>query len=122
MAPNEGGSSKPLRTYMPRRGPERDGADEGVCRTNSGNKYAAPHGFRVRAPPPARPGAALAKGGPVVGLLGVLGAGQTNLQLTEPLLWTMLAISVAGAIVTFAFLVYAVWKFRDPKTRRRRYG
>ncbi len=107
---------------MPRPGRERDGADKAVCRTNSGNKYAAPHGFRVRAAPPARPGTALAKGGTVVGLLGVLGAGQTNLQLTEPLLWTMLAISVAGSIVTFAFLVYAVWKFRDPKTRRRRYG
>jgi heme/copper-type cytochrome/quinol oxidase subunit 2 len=47
---------------------------------------------------------------------------STNLELTTPLLWTMLAISVAGAIVTFAFLVYAVWKFRDPAARRRRYG
>jgi hypothetical protein len=122
VAPNEGGSSKPLRTYTPRPGRGRDGAGEAECRTNSGNKYAAPHGFRVRALPPAGPGAALAKGGTVVGLLGALGAGQTNLQLTEPLLWTMLGISVAGAIVTFAFLVYAVWKFRDPKTRRRRYG
>jgi hypothetical protein len=34
----------------------------------------------------------------------------------------MIGISVAGAIVTFSFLVYAVWRFRDPKTRRRRYG
>ncbi len=53
---------------------------------------------------------------------GAWGAGETNLQLTEPLLWVMIAISVAGAIVTFSFLVYAVWRFRDPKTRRRRYG
>jgi hypothetical protein len=34
----------------------------------------------------------------------------------------MLGISVAGAIVTFAFLVYAVWKFRDPKMKGRRHG
>lgn len=46
----------------------------------------------------------------------------SNLQLTDPLLWTMIAISAAGAIVTFAFLVYAVLRFRDPATRRRRYG
>jgi hypothetical protein len=47
---------------------------------------------------------------------------ETNLQITEPLLWTIIAISVAGAIVTFAFLVYALWKFRDPTVKRRRYG
>jgi hypothetical protein len=47
---------------------------------------------------------------------------ETNLQLTTPLLWTVVAVSVAGSIVTFAFLVYAVWKFRDPAVRRRRYG
>ncbi len=49
-------------------------------------------------------------------------SGETNLQLTTPLLWTMIAISVAGAIVTFSFLVYALWRYRDPGTRRRRYG
>ena len=56
------------------------------------------------------------------GFLVPLVAGETNLQLTEPLLWAMIAISSAGAIVTFAFLVYALWKFRDPAVRRRRYG
>ncbi len=51
-----------------------------------------------------------------------LWAAETNLQLTEPLVWVMLGISVAGAIVTFGYLVYAVWKFRDPTKRGRRYG
>lgn len=58
----------------------------------------------------------------LVGAVAILTAGETNLQLTTPLLWTIIAISVAGAIVTFAFLVYAVWRFRDPSVRRRRYG
>ncbi|MGB6500568.1 MAG: hypothetical protein WBG19_04095 [Thermoplasmata archaeon] len=49
-------------------------------------------------------------------------AGETNLQLTQPLLWALIAISSAGAIVTFSFLVYALWRFRDPTARRRRYG
>jgi uncharacterized membrane protein YbhN (UPF0104 family) len=59
------------------------------------------------------------------GLLGPaarVGAGETNLQLTSPLVWVMVAISAAGSIVTFAFLVYALWKFRDPAVKRRRYG
>jgi len=49
-------------------------------------------------------------------------ASESNLGLTSPLVWVMVAISAAGAIVTFSFLVYAVVKFRDPATRRRRYG
>jgi NhaP-type Na+/H+ or K+/H+ antiporter len=49
-------------------------------------------------------------------------AGQTDLQEITPLVWVILAISVGGAIITFAFLAYAVWKFRDPATRGRRYG
>ncbi|HTP55974.1 MAG TPA: hypothetical protein VML53_04815 [Thermoplasmata archaeon] len=66
--------------------------------------------------PSVGPAAAVLAGvGPLVGT-------ETNLQLTEPLLWAMIAISTAGAIVTFAFLVYALWKFRDPAVRRRRYG
>src|SRR5208282_2764507 len=52
----------------PRRGDKP--LDVGLCRTNSGNKYAATHGSRVRASPPVRPGTALANGGAVVGLLG----------------------------------------------------
>lgn len=59
---------------------------------------------------------------PAIAFVGVLASGQTNLEQTSDLVWVMLGISVAGAIVTFAFLVYAVWKFRDPKVKRRRYG
>jgi len=54
--------------------------------------------------------------------LAWVGTGPTNLQETNDLLWVMIGISVAGAIVTFAFLVYAVWKWRDPVANRRRYG
>jgi hypothetical protein len=54
--------------------------------------------------------------------LALLASGESNLQETNALLWVMIGISVAGAIVTFAFLVYSVVRFRDPKTRRRRYG
>ena len=46
----------------------------------------------------------------------------SNLAQTNALVWVMIAISSAGAIVTFAFLVYAIWKFRDPKVKGRRYG
>ncbi len=52
----------------------------------------------------------------------VIGAGQTNLQETNALVWVLLGISVAGAIVTFSFLVYSMLRFRDPKAKRRRYG
>jgi hypothetical protein len=48
--------------------------------------------------------------------------GETVLQEVTPLVWVILAISVGGAIITFAFLAYAVWKFRDPATKGRRYG
>jgi hypothetical protein len=59
---------------------------------------------------------------PAAAGLGRIFANESNLQLTSPLVWVMVAISAAGAIVTFGFLVYAVVKFRDPATRRRRYG
>ncbi len=52
----------------------------------------------------------------------VVAAAQSNLEQTAPLVWTLVAISAAGAVVTFAVLVYALRKFRDPATRRRRYG
>jgi len=63
-----------------------------------------------------------------VGLAAGLGAvaprlaSESNLQLTSPLIWAMVALGAAGAIVTFSFLVYAIVKFRDPTTRGRRYG
>jgi hypothetical protein len=56
------------------------------------------------------------------GAIGVGSAGPSNLDLTNPILWAMIAISTAGAIVTFAFLVYALWRYRDPSVRRRRIG
>jgi len=52
----------------------------------------------------------------------LLAGGETNLQQTNDLLWLLIGISVAGAIITFAFLAYSVVKFRDPNNRRRRYG
>ncbi len=55
-------------------------------------------------------------------MLGWVAAGPTNLQETNGILWVMLGMSVAGAIVTFAFLVYAIWKWRDPVANRRPYG
>lgn len=53
---------------------------------------------------------------------GSAAAGPTNLQETDPILWVMLAISVGGALITYAFLAYAIWKYRDPGSRRRPYG
>jgi heme/copper-type cytochrome/quinol oxidase subunit 2 len=53
---------------------------------------------------------------------GVLASGQTNLQETNALVWVMVAASATGAIITFSFLVYSLWKFRDPKVKNRRYG
>jgi hypothetical protein len=52
----------------------------------------------------------------------VVARGLTNLQETNNLVWTLVAISAAGAIVTFSFLFYALWRFRDPKVKGRRYG
>ena len=57
-----------------------------------------------------------------VATAGFRAASESNLQLPSPLVWVMVAISAAGAIVTFAFLVYAVVRFRDPATKGRRYG
>jgi type VI protein secretion system component VasF len=51
-----------------------------------------------------------------------LHAVQSNLQQTNALVWVMIGISVAGSLVTFSFLVYSVWKWRDPTLNRRRYG
>jgi len=65
----------------------------------------------------------LLAGGPVAGVLSrVLASGETNLQQTDPLLWIMIAMATGGAIITFSFLVYALWKYRDPKVKHRRYG
>jgi hypothetical protein len=54
---------------------------------------------------------------------GVIRAGgETPLQEISPLVWVMVAISAAGAFLTYAIMVYAIWRFRDPSTRRRNYG
>ncbi len=52
----------------------------------------------------------------------LVASGPTNLQETNALVWVMLGISVAGAIVTFGFLVYAIWRWRDRESNRRPYG
>ena len=59
---------------------------------------------------------------PLLGFAGLVGTGLSNLQETNPLVWAMLAISIGGALVTFAFLAYSIWRFRDPRVRGRRYG
>ena len=65
----------------------------------------------------------LAAAGPLgVSFLRAPATGLTNLQQTNALVWIMVALSAGGAIITFSFLVYSLWKFRDPKVRGRRYG
>ncbi|MCI4368414.1 MAG: hypothetical protein L3K09_02480 [Thermoplasmata archaeon] len=53
---------------------------------------------------------------------GLASADQSDLQQTMPLVYVLTVLSVIGAGATYAFLVYALWRFRDPKTRGRRYG
>jgi hypothetical protein len=59
---------------------------------------------------------------PALAEFGRLYAGETNLQETMPLVWAMVVISAAGAAITFGVLTYALWKFRDPAAKGRRYG
>ena len=65
-------------------------------------------------------------GGASLGALAVSGGASAGdgsvLQQVSPLVWAMIAISVGGAAITYTFLVYALWKYRDPATRRRNYG
>lgn len=63
----------------------------------------------------------LALGAGAAGLLP-LHASQTPIQEISPLVWVMIAISAAGAFITYAIMTYAVWRFRDPSTKRRNYG
>ena len=67
-------------------------------------------------------GGAVLAGGILVGSAGVAAAGPTDLDQTQPIIWVLLAISAIGAIVTWGVMSYALWKYRDPATRRRRYG
>ncbi len=66
--------------------------------------------------------AAVAPAVAVAGTIGAHSAAATPLQQTLPLVWVLTGISVGGALITYAFLVYAIYRFRDPATRRRRYG
>jgi hypothetical protein len=84
--------------------------------------YAIPCVPGVRLRPWARALTVGAGGLGLLALTAVASAGSSNLQETTPLVWVMVAISVAGAIITWGIMVYALWKFRDPATRRRRYG
>ncbi len=55
-------------------------------------------------------------------IAGSASATDTLYDQTMPVVWVLLVISVAGAFATFAVLVYAIYRFRDPTTRGRRYG
>ncbi|HEV2449199.1 MAG TPA: hypothetical protein VGU43_02170 [Thermoplasmata archaeon] len=63
----------------------------------------------------------LALGAGAAGLLP-LHASQTPIQQISPLVWVLIAISAAGAFITYAIMAYAAWRFRDPSTKRRNYG
>ncbi len=49
-------------------------------------------------------------------------AGQSNLAETTPLVDAMFLIAMAGAIITFAILAWALIRFRDKTIKGRRYG
>jgi len=76
----------------------------------------------VRPGPLARALLGLGAAGTFASVSGVASATSTNLQETSPLVWVLVSISVAGALVTYAFLAYALWRYRDPHTKGRRYG
>ena len=57
-----------------------------------------------------------------IALAGAASATPTNYDETMPIVWVLLAISIAGAAATFGMLIYAIVRFRDPTTRGRRYG
>lgn len=57
-----------------------------------------------------------------LGAVALSAPGLTDLQETTPLVWVMVIASVIGAAITWGFLAYALWKFRDPATRGRKYG
>jgi heme/copper-type cytochrome/quinol oxidase subunit 2 len=57
-----------------------------------------------------------------VTLPGVGSAGPTDAQQTAPLVWVLLILSIIGAVLVFGILVWAILRFRDPRTKGRRYG
>ena len=46
----------------------------------------------------------------------------TNLSMQSQIIWVITGIATGGAIITFAFLAYALIRHRDPATKGRRYG
>jgi len=58
----------------------------------------------------------------VAPVLSVLLRGATDIAQESPIIWVLTGLSAGGAIITFAFLIYGVLRFRDPKTKGRRYG
>ena len=57
-----------------------------------------------------------------LGLLPLALSGATDLAQESPIIWVITGIAAGGALITFAFLIYGVLRFRDPKTKGRRYG
>ncbi len=48
--------------------------------------------------------------------------GATDLAQESPIIWVLTGLAAGGAVITFAFLVYGVLRFRDRTTKGRRYG
>lgn len=62
-----------------------------------------------------------AVGAPLAALLASV-SGATDLAQESPIIWVLTGLAAGGAVITFAFLIYGVIRFRDPKTKGRRYG
>lgn len=60
--------------------------------------------------------------GASVALLTIAVPGATDLAQESPIIWVLTGLSVGGAVITFAFLIYGVIRFRDRKMKDRRYG
>jgi hypothetical protein len=58
----------------------------------------------------------------VIGLSGFASAGESDYDMIMPLVWVLVIISAVGAAIVYAYLVYAVYKFRDPQMKRNRHG
>jgi hypothetical protein len=65
---------------------------------------------------------AIASGLGALAIAGGAAAGPSPLDQTIPLIWVMTAISVVGAVIVYAILAWAIYKFRDPAAKGRRYG
>ena len=65
--------------------------------------------------------AAAALGAGLVGASPHLWA-TTDLAQESQIIWVITGISAGGAAITFAFLVYAILRYRDPSMKGRRHG